>query len=42
MRRYDHPVLLVNRGRVVEIRLPSPYEHQPAAFVGWLIDEGTR
>ena len=42
MRRYDQSVSLVNRGRVVPIALPSPYEYQSPAAVGWLPDEGSR
>jgi hypothetical protein len=42
MGRYNSAVSLVNRGRIVKVAMPTPYEHQPPFFVGWLIDEGTR
>ena len=40
MGRYDQRVALVNRGRVVTIRLPPPYQHyyHPVSPVGWLVD----
>ncbi len=43
MHRYDRGVSLVNKGRVVQITLPSPYEYRaPVYAVGWLVDEGPR
>ena len=43
MGRYDQRASLVNRGRVVPIALPSPYQYQsPVYAVGWLVDEGQR
>ena len=42
MRRYDYAVTLVNRGRVVAVALPSPYQYQSPTVIGWLGDEGTR
>lgn len=42
MRRYNQGLILANRGRVVPVEIPSPYEYQSPVFVGWLIDEGTR
>lgn len=42
MGRYNQGAILANRGRVVPIEIPSPYEYQSPVFVGWLIDEGTR
>ena len=44
MGRYDTAAALVNRGRVVPLRLPPPYERvygQPVA-VGWIVDAPTR
>jgi len=39
MGRYDQTVALVNKGRVVPIALPLPYEdHFPVSTVGWLVD----
>ena len=41
MRSHSQRVALVNRGRVVPIELPSPYEYySPVVFVGWVLDEG--
>ena len=43
MRRSDHTVAIANRGRVVPIELPSPYEYySPVYSVGWIVDEGQR
>lgn len=42
MGRYDESVSIVNKGRVVPIRISSPHNHQSPQFVGWLTDEGTR
>ena len=42
MRRYGESASLVNRGRIVPIRLGSPRDYQSPLFVGWLIDEGPR
>jgi hypothetical protein len=43
MHRYDQDSSLVNRGRVIPIALPPPYEHQsPVYAVGWLADGGQR
>ena len=43
MNRYDQSASLVNRGRVVPIALPSPYEYQsPVHAVGWVVDAGAR
>jgi hypothetical protein len=41
MRRHSSRVAIVNRGRVVRIELPTPYEYySPVYFVGWMLDEG--
>lgn len=45
MHRYDSEASLVNRGRVVPITLPVPYQNQylsPVYAVGWLVDNGPR
>jgi hypothetical protein len=45
MNRYNSESALVNRGRVVQITLPAPYQNQYSASVsavGWLVDEGAR
>lgn len=40
MNRYGMDAALVNKGRVVGINLPAPYEYQsPVTFVGWIVDE---
>jgi hypothetical protein len=37
MNRYQQDTVLVNRGRVISIALPSPYRYQsPVTAVGWL------
>jgi hypothetical protein len=38
MRGYDQRVVLVNRGRVVTLPLPSGYQYAPVTAVGWLTD----
>jgi hypothetical protein len=39
MNRYGAGASLVNRGRVIAINLPIPYEYQsPATAVGWIVD----
>jgi hypothetical protein len=41
MRRHSSRIAIVNRGRVVPIELPTPYEYySPVYFVGWVLDEG--
>ena len=40
MHRYDQSATLVNRGRVVRIALPTPYEYQSPVYVGWVVDAG--
>jgi hypothetical protein len=41
MRGHSSRIALVNRGRVVPLELPSPYEYySPVTFVGWVLDEG--
>lgn len=42
MRRHDQSLVIVNRGRVVPIEIPTPNRYQTPTFLGWLIDEGTR
>jgi len=43
MNRYGQDAILVNRGRVVQITLPSPYRYQsPVSAIGWLDNEGHR
>ena len=45
MNRYDSKAALVNRGRVIPITLPVPYQNQyfsPVYSVGWLVDDGPR
>jgi hypothetical protein len=45
MNRYDSEALLVNRGRVVPIALPPPFQYQyysPVSALGWLADNGPR
>ena len=43
MGRYDRSVSLVNRGRVVSLALPPPYEYySPVYALGWLDDDGRR
>src|SRR5262245_42571774 len=37
MNRYQQDTVLVNRGRIISITLPSPYRYQsPVTAVGWL------
>lgn len=37
MNRYQQDTVLVNRGRVISIALPSPYRYQsPVTAIGWL------
>jgi hypothetical protein len=39
MHRYGSDAVLVNRGRVIAIKLPLPAEdvyYSPASFLGWL------
>jgi hypothetical protein len=38
MRGYDQRVVLVNRGRVITLPLPSGYQYAPVNAVGWLTD----
>lgn len=41
MRRYDSGMALVNRGRVIPLALPPPYEAQyGVSSVGWIVDDG--
>lgn len=42
MRRYDQHVVIVNRGRVVPIEIPTANRYQSPVFLGWLIEEGSR
>jgi len=43
MNRYEQDPILINRGRVVSITLPSPYRYQsPVSAIGWLEPEGPR
>jgi len=45
MGRYRQRAALVNRGRIVPIDLPSPYQdpyQSPVYAVGWVLDEGRR
>jgi hypothetical protein len=43
MNRYDVGLALVNRGRVIPLALPQPYEASYSAYlVGWVIDEERR
>ena len=45
MGRYRQTAALVNRGRVVEVNLPSPYGdpyQSPVYSVGWILDDGAR
>jgi hypothetical protein len=42
MGRYNGAVSLVNRGRVVPIRIGSRNDYVSPQFVGWLVDEGAR
>lgn len=42
MRRYDSSVSVVNRGRVVRVALPQPYEYQSPVVLGWVIDDRAR
>jgi hypothetical protein len=43
MRRHSSTVAITNRGRVVPVEIPTPYEYySPASFVGWVLDEGQR
>jgi hypothetical protein len=43
MRRHSSRVAIMNRGRVVPIELPTPYEYySPVYFVAWVLDEGQR
>ncbi|HSC26178.1 MAG TPA: hypothetical protein VLD67_02830 [Vicinamibacterales bacterium] len=42
MRRYDHAVAIVNRGRIVPIEMPSSNGYQSPVFVGWLAGEEGR
>jgi hypothetical protein len=38
MRRYDQSVVIVNRGRVVPVEIPTPNRYQAPMFLGWLVD----
>jgi hypothetical protein len=40
MRRYDQAMALVNRGRTIKIKVPTPNVYQTPVFLGWLIDGG--
>ena len=43
MRRYDRGVSLVNRGRVLSLALPPPFEYySPVYALGWVTDDGQR
>jgi hypothetical protein len=43
MGHYDRNVSLVNRGRVVSVALPPPYEYySPVSALGWVITDGQR
>jgi hypothetical protein len=45
MGRYRQTAALVNRGRVVPLELPSPYQNpyqSPVYAVGWVLEEGAR
>jgi len=43
MGHHDRNVSLVNRGRVVSVALPPPYEYySPVAALGWVITDGQR
>ena len=43
MRRHASKVAVMNRGRVVPLEIPRPYEYySPIYFVGWVLDEGQR
>ena len=42
MRRYDQSVVVVHRGRVVPIDIPSPNRYQTPTFLGWLVDREGR
>lgn len=41
MHSYDAGMVLKNRGRVVPVALPTPYD-SPAYFVAWVSNEGSR
>ena len=38
MRRYGQPAAIVNRGRVVQIDIPTSNQYQTPLFVGWVVD----
>jgi hypothetical protein len=41
MGRYDHGIVLVNRGRVVPIAFPGPYAYRYGVeAIGWIADDG--
>jgi hypothetical protein len=43
MRRYDRSASIVNRGRIVPLRLPVPYQYYlPVTSIGWLASEEVR
>ncbi len=42
MRRYDQSSVIVNRGRVIPIGVPTPNHYQTPVFLGWLLDGGKR
>ncbi len=43
MRRHSSRVAVTNRGRVVPIDLPTPYQYYSQVhFVGWVLNEGQR
>jgi hypothetical protein len=43
MRRYDRGVSLANRGRVLSLALPPPFEYySPVYALGWVTDDGQR
>lgn len=42
MRRHDNRAVIVNRGRVVQIKIPAPNQYASPVFLGWLSDREDR
>ncbi|MBA2306168.1 MAG: hypothetical protein H0W08_26565 [Acidobacteria bacterium] len=42
MGRYDQSSVIVNRGRIIPIGVPTPNQYQTPGFLGWLLDRGER
>lgn len=40
MRRYDQNIAIVNRGRMIPIKVPTPNVYQTPVFLGWIVEMG--